>query len=140
MRIEVSGVWDLIHAGHVRLFRRVRELAPPGEDVTLIVGVHSDEAVSTYKRLPVIPHAQRVEMVSACRYVDEVVPEAPLVVTQEYLSRHMIDMVVHAHAEDDPQYDDMYRVAMAQGKFRRLDYTSGVSTTAIIGRAAAARS
>ena len=137
MRIEVSGVWDLMHSGHVRLFKRVRQLAPPGEAVTLIVGVHSDKAVETYKRAPIIPYAQRVEMVAACRYVDEVVPEAPLVVTEKYMDEHAIDLVVHAHAEDDLQYDQMYKVAIAQGKFHRLDYTSGISTTAIIERAAA---
>ena len=135
MRIEVSGVWDLMHSGHVRLFKRVRQLAPPGEAVTLIVGVHSDKAVETYKRAPIIPYAQRVEMVAACRYVDEVVPEAPLVVTEKYMDEHAIDLVVHAHAEGDSRYEHMYKVAIAQGKFKRLDYTAGISTTEIIERA-----
>ncbi len=134
MRVEVSGVWDLLHVGHIRLFEKARALAPPGEDVTLLVGVHTDETVAAYKRTPIIPHAQRVEMVRACRMVDGVIPNAPLRVTEEYLRKHEIDLVIHAHAPDDTSYDVHYQVAMQQNKFKRLDYSSQTSTSAIISR------
>ena len=134
MRIEVSGVWDLLHVGHIRLFERARALASPGEPVTLIVGVHNDRAVSTYKRKPIIPHDARVQMVRSCVHVDEVIPHAPLVVTAEYLKAHRIDLTVHAHSKDDRTYDEMYAAASAAGKFRRIDYIPTESTTAIIRR------
>jgi glycerol-3-phosphate cytidylyltransferase-like family protein len=30
-----------------------------------------------------------------CRWVDEVIPDAPWVITQEYLDKHNIDYVAH---------------------------------------------
>ena len=137
MRIEVSGVWDLFHVGHVRLFQKARALAPPGVAVTLVVGVHSDEVVAAYKRTPVIPHDDRVEMVRSCRLVDEVIPNAPIHVTKEYLSENKIDIVAHAHEIGDRAYDEYYAVPMRTGQFRRLEYTPSTSTSEIIARARA---
>ena len=132
MIIEVSGVWDLLHVGHIRLFQKARSIAPPGEDVTLLVGVHSDTDVMSYKRRPIIPHDQRLEMVSACRYVDGVIPNAPLVYTESHLDKHAIDVVVHAHDENDTDYDELYKIPMELGKFRRLNYSPATSTSKII--------
>ena len=138
MRVYVDMVGNLFHVGHVRLLKRARELGGRPEHTTLVVGVHDDEAVQAYKRCPTIPHAQRVEMLESCRYVDQVIPHAPLHITEAYLGQHQIDVVVHAHAADDTRYHDMYRVPIQLGKFRRLEYTPGVSTTAIMQRLHAA--
>ena len=43
-------------------------------------------------------------------------------------------MVVHAHDEDDTRYNEMYNVPMKLGKFKRLDYTTTISTTEIMQR------
>tara|TARA_Y100000389_G_C17250100_1_gene407649 strand:- start:202 stop:639 length:438 start_codon:yes stop_codon:yes gene_type:complete len=134
MRIEVSGVWDMLHVGHVRLFERARQLAPAGEQVTLLVGVHSDETVASYKRRPIIPHRQRAEMVGSCRGVDGVILDAPLVVTESYIKKHGIDLLVHAHGPSDTSYDAFYQEAINLGKFRRLDYSPSTSTSDIIER------
>ena len=134
MRIEVSGVWDLFHVGHARLIERAKALAPPGEPAVLLVGVHTDEVVAEYKRAPVIPYKQRAEMVGNHRLVDGVILDAPLHVTEEYMNKHSIDLVVHAHDEGDTFYDEIYKVPIQLGKFKRLDYTSGISTTEIINK------
>lgn len=39
--------------------------------------------------------AERVAVVEACRYVDEVMPNAPYRVTTEFLDEHDIAVVVH---------------------------------------------
>ena len=137
MRIEVSGVWDLFHVGHIHLFKSARNIAPAGAPVTLVVGVHSDEVVAEYKRTPVIPHDQRLEVVRSCRFVDEVIPHAPIHVTEEYMRANRIDIVAHAHERNDRSYDAYYEVPMRLGKFRRLDYTPDTSTSSIIRRLAA---
>ncbi|WP_276948642.1 adenylyltransferase/cytidyltransferase family protein [Acetatifactor muris] len=69
----IAGVFDLFHVGHLNMFRRAKEQCD-----YLIVGVVSDEGVRKYKEVdPFISFAERIEMVRACRYVDEAV-EIPL--------------------------------------------------------------
>lgn len=65
----VAGVFDLFHIGHLNLLRRAKEQCE-----YLIVGVVTDEGVRKHKNTePFIPFAERLGIVSACRYVDEAV-------------------------------------------------------------------
>lgn len=64
-----SGVFDLFHIGHLRLLETARGLCDH-----LLVGVSTDELVHAYKdRWPVIPYAERAEIVRALKCVDAVV-------------------------------------------------------------------
>jgi glycerol-3-phosphate cytidylyltransferase len=57
--------------GHVRLLRRCHELAGPGGHVA--VAVNTDDFVESFKgKRPVIPAQERINVVAACRYVDDV--------------------------------------------------------------------
>ncbi len=65
----LMGVFDLFHVGHLRLIRRAKEHCR-----YLRVGVLSDELVMEFKnKAPVIPLAERMEILAAIRDVDEVV-------------------------------------------------------------------
>ena len=65
----VMGVFDLFHVGHVRLIKRAKARCH-----FLRVGVLSDELVRHFKgHDPVIPLAERMEVLAALRDVDEVV-------------------------------------------------------------------
>ena len=90
VRVYVDMVGDLFHAGHVELLRSAAAL---GDEV--VVGVLSDASAGAYKREPVMSLAERVAVVEACRYVAEVVPDAPLVLTRGFLDRMRINLVVH---------------------------------------------
>ena len=62
-----AGAFDLFHVGHLNIFRRAREHCD-----YLIAGVVSDEMLRQTKGIePVIPLAERLEIVSSIRYVDE---------------------------------------------------------------------
>ena len=76
-------VGDLFHAGHVALLRAARELGDH-----LVVGVLSDETVAAYKRRPIMTLAERVAVIEACRYVDEVIAGAPDRLTPDFLREH----------------------------------------------------
>ncbi len=65
----VMGVFDLFHIGHLNLIRNAKEHC-----TFLRVGVLSDALVEEYKgHTPVIGQAERMEIIRAMRYVDEVV-------------------------------------------------------------------
>lgn len=61
-----QGVYDMFHIGHLRLINRAKEQCE-----TLIVGVNADRLVEEYKhKTPVIPEAERQEIVSNIKAVD----------------------------------------------------------------------
>jgi len=70
MLIYTVGTWDLLHVGHLALLQHCKRLGG-----TVAVGVASDEVVASYKsNVPVVPLAQRMEMLKALRCVDIVRP------------------------------------------------------------------
>ena len=64
------GTYDLFHVGHVRLFERIKQRFD-----RLVVAVSTDEFNAIKGKQSVVPYADRVAMVSACRWVDAVIPE-----------------------------------------------------------------
>ncbi len=64
--VYVAGIFDLFHRGHVELFRKARGLGDK-----LVVAVNTDAFSERYKRKPVFPEQDRIEIVKACRFVDE---------------------------------------------------------------------
>lgn len=65
-----AGVFDLFHMGHLNLLRNCKQTCE-----YLMVGVLTDEYTEFLKgRKPYIPLKERMEIISAIKYVDEVVP------------------------------------------------------------------
>lgn len=67
-RAYIGGTFDLLHAGHIETLRCAKEMFG-----YVIVSANTDEFAARYKRRPVLSLAERMEMLRACRYVDEVV-------------------------------------------------------------------
>ena len=128
-RVYVDMVGDLFHAGHVALLREARR---HGDE--LVVGVLSDETTAAYKRRPVTTLAERVAVVEACRLVDEVVPDAPYRLTDDFLDRHRIDVVVHGDDLSAEGAEDVYGPAVRRRILRLVPRTGGLSTTELIRR------
>lgn len=64
-------------------------------------------------------HAERCESVRHCRWVDEIVSDAPWVIDQTFLDKHQIDFVAH---DEDPYKgsdgsDDVYGFCKAIGEY-----------------------
>jgi len=97
----------------------------------LIVGIHSDKTVESYKRKPILSESERYEIVKNCKLVDEVITDAPLVITQDYIKENKIDVVVHG---DDTAFTENYKVPIDMGIMQYIKYTEGISTSEIIKR------
>jgi len=100
----------------------------------LVVGVHSDKTVADYKRQPVMTMAERIQVIAACQFVDEVIPDAPLAVTREFIQEHDLDMVVHGDDLDDEAIELMYGDPRDLGILTIIPYANGISTTHIMER------
>jgi len=72
MKVLASGVFDLLHYGHIRFLEEAKKLGGP--DAKLVVIVATDETVMRMKgRPPVIPEDQRRAVVESLKVVDEAV-------------------------------------------------------------------
>ena len=78
-----TGVYDMFHIGHLNIIQRAKDQCD-----YLIVGVTTDELCMKRKnKLPVIPEEDRIAIVKAIRYVDQVILQADmdkLKVVKEY--------------------------------------------------------
>ena len=126
-------VADLFHYGHMNFLRQARKHGD-----FLLVGVHADEAVMVYKRRPIFSMEERVASVEGCRWVDEVVPNAPLTIDREWIEKHSIDLVMHGDDFSSDLERLCYKTPMEMGIYRTISYTEGISTTEIISRIKAA--
>ncbi|KAK9476184.1 choline-phosphate cytidylyltransferase-like protein [Lipomyces japonicus] len=131
VRIYADGVFDLFHLGHMRQLEQAKKAFP---NSYLICGIPSDEETHKRKGLTVLTDKQRAETLRHCRWVDEIIENAPWEVTQEFLEEHRIDYVAH----DDIPYagtdgsGDIYQPIKEAGKFLTTQRTEGISTSYII--------
>lgn len=130
IRIYADGVFDLFHLGHMKQLEQAKKAFP---NVELVCGVSSDKETHKRKGLTVLTDKQRCETLKHCRWVDEVIEDAPWCVTTDFLEKHRIDYVAH----DDLPYassdsDDIYKPIKEAGKFLTTQRTEGISTSDII--------
>ncbi|XP_031429378.1 phosphate cytidylyltransferase 1A, choline b [Clupea harengus] len=132
VRVYADGIFDMFHSGHARALMQAKCLFP---NTYLIVGVCSDDLTHNFKGFTVMNEDERYDAVSHCRYVDEVVRDAPWTLSPDFLAQHRIDFVAH----DDIPYssagsDDVYKHIKEAGMFAPTQRTEGISTSDIITR------
>ena len=125
-RIFIDGVFDLFHVGHENLLRRAKQNYQPCE---VIVGIHSDKVVSSYKRAPTWNERKRYEAVRNFEYVDGVVEDFPLGITKEFIENYNIDYVLKGKEEGSTTVDWCYAYPREQGILVEIPRTEGISST-----------
>ena len=120
---------DLVHPGHLNI---LREAQKHGE---VVVGLLTDEAIASYKRVPFMEFNQRRQVIESIKGVSRVVPQTTLDYVPNLESLRP-DFVVHG---DDwrtgVQAQTRQRVidALAKwgGKLVEVPYTKEISSTAL---------
>lgn len=132
MIVYTYGVFDLFHVGHLKLLREARGLGG-----YLIVGVYTDAIAEGFKRRPVIPFEQRLEIVRSIFEVNEAIEQREFNPDANIRSIKPQILTKGPGAGWEPDADVVPGQEVIEsmgGKVVRLDYHDGVSTSAIIER------
>lgn len=121
---------DFIHHGHMNIIEEARELGD------VIVGLLTDEAVASYKRVPVLTYEQRKRVIENLEGVTKVIPQASLDYVPN-LREIQPDYVVHGDDwKEGVQKETRRRVIEALdewgGELVEPSYTTQISSTEII--------
>lgn len=127
MTVYVGMSADIIHPGHLNILHEASKYG------RVIVGVLTDEAIASYKRLPYLNYEQRALVVSNLKGVSEVIPQTTLDYRPNLEKIHP-DFVVHGddwkdgvQAKTRQQVID--KLSEWGGKVIDVPYTKGISST-----------
>ena len=120
---------DLIHPGHLNIIQIASGLGK------VTVGLLTDQAIASYKRLPFMSFEERGEIISAIKGVDSVIPQTTLDYTPNLL-RLKPDYVVHGDDWRDGHLSNIRQKVIDTlsewgGKLVEPAYTKGISSTRI---------
>ncbi|MBQ7274512.1 MAG: adenylyltransferase/cytidyltransferase family protein [Clostridiales bacterium] len=121
-----AGVYDMFHIGHLNVIRNAKQQCD-----YLIVAVSTDELVQKEKgKTPVIPFSERVEIISALKYVDKVVPQINKNKVEAWNKYHFDRMFVGSDWKGTPQWDMYEKQFSPLGvDIVYLSHTDGISST-----------
>ena len=120
---------DIVHPGHINIIKAASQY---GE---VIVGLFTDEAIASYKRVPYMPYEQRKIVIENIKGVSQVIPQY----TRDYednLRMLKPDYMVHGTDWREGPLADVRAKAIATmaewgGEVVEPEYTKGVSSTMI---------
>jgi len=126
-----TGVFDMFHIGHLNILKRAKEQCEH-----LIVGVSTDELVESYKnKTPIIPFQERMQIVQAIRYVDEVVPQTSRNKMEAYEKIKFDVMFVGDDWKGKPLFVEVERALKEKGTdVVYFPYTKHISSTILRGK------
>ena len=121
---------DIIHSGHINI---LKEAAKLGE---VTIGLLTDKAIASYKRIPYMSYDQRKAVVENIKQVSNVIPQKALDYTDN-LRLIKPDFVVHG---DDWKIgvQSSTRIKVVEilkewnGKLIEVPYTKGISSTKLL--------
>ena len=118
---------DLVHPGHLNVIKKAAELG------SVTIGLLTDEAIASYKRLPFMSFEQRKTVVESIKGVEDVVAQKTLDYT-ENLRRLKPDYVVHGDdwrsgIQRETREKVIEVLAEWDGELVEVPYTEGISST-----------
>ena len=126
-RVYVAMSADIIHPGHLNIIKEASKLGD------VVVGVLTDAAIASYKRLPYMNYEQRAAVVAQLKGVTEVIPQEQLDYIPNLLKLKP-DYVVHGTdwregVQAKTRQGVIDTLAQWGGKLVEPEYTPGISST-----------
>ena len=126
-RVYIGMSADLLHPGHLNI---IKNAAKYGE---VIVGLLTDKAIASYKRLPYMTYEQRKIIIENVKGISQVIPQDTLDYT-ENLEKIKPDYVVHGDdwkngVQKETRQKVINTLAQWGGKLIEIPYTQGISST-----------
>lgn len=87
--VYTGGTFDMFHSNHVKMIEYARGIGDK-----LIIGVSTDELVCSYKKPPIVPFEERIEIVKSLKYPDLVIPQHSLEHTELVKKLHIDAFVI----------------------------------------------
>jgi glycerol-3-phosphate cytidylyltransferase len=107
----IAGIFDIFHIGHLDLLRKAKEQCE-----YLYVTVATDETTLRKKNhTPIIPYMERVEIVKAIKYVDEVVEEITLNKIEAFHKYHFDVLFAGEDHRNSPSYIETAKILNEYG-------------------------
>jgi len=126
--VFTNGCFDLLHAGHVYLFKEAKKLGD-----RLIVAVNSDASLRRLKgpKRPVFPLRERLEILAAIEYID-ILTVFRQPTPQKIISLLRPDVLVKGGDWPADQIVGRKEVEASGGRVILIPYIKGMSTTELI--------
>jgi len=128
-KVYIAMSADFIHSGHINVLKKAAELGD------IVVGLLTDSAIATYKRLPYSTFGQRKDVVANIKGVMEVIPQETLDYTNNLL---MVKPNYVVHGDDwkvGPQMKVRQKVLKTikewGGELIEIPYTEGISARSL---------
>ena len=118
---------DLVHPGHLNIIKEAAKLG------SVTIGVLTDQAIASYKRLPFMSYEQRAEVVANIKGVDKVIPQETLDYRSN-LENLRPDFVVHGDdwregVQNETRKQVIETLSQWGGELIEIPYTPGISST-----------
>ncbi|MCH9008955.1 phosphoenolpyruvate mutase [candidate division KSB1 bacterium] len=128
--VYIGMAADIIHVGHLNIIDTARKLG------RVTIGLLTDQAIASYKRLPFLPFDHRRQIVENIKGVQEVIPQDTLNYTTN-LRRLKPEYVVHGDdwregVQRQTRQEVIETLKEWDGKLIEPCYTGGVSSTELI--------
>jgi len=128
-KVYVGMSADLIHPGHVNILNKASELGD------VIVGLLTDSAIASYKRVPFMKWGQRATVISSIKGVTKVVPQGTLDYRPNLLEIRP-DYVVHGDdwktgVQSQVRQDVIHTLSEWNGELIEVPYTANISSSSL---------
>lgn len=128
-KVYIAMSADIIHNGHINIINKGRELG------SVIIGLLTDDAIASYKRMPLLSFEKRKAIFENIKGVDRVVPQKTLDYTENLMALKP-DYVVHGDdwrtgVQKNIRQNVINILEQWNGKLIEIPYTQNISSSSL---------